>query len=78
MWYAADNVSSLETVPDVITKVTTGSEDVSTMSSTSRATGYQLLRLRLRLSNIVCDVLTPSLLTSPLLTCLQIPWLRLR
>jgi hypothetical protein len=61
----ADNSSSLETVPDVTTKVTTGSEAASTMSSMSLGTGCQPLRLRQRSSNIVCSPLTPSLLTPP-------------
>jgi hypothetical protein len=40
----ANHGSSPETVLDVITKVTTGSEDVLTMLSTSLATDYQLLK----------------------------------
>jgi acyl-CoA synthetase (AMP-forming)/AMP-acid ligase II len=61
----ADNSSSPETVLDVITKATTGSEAASTMSSMSLGTGCQPLRLRQRSSNIVCSPLTPSLLTPP-------------
>jgi hypothetical protein len=72
----ADNSSSLETVPDVTTKVTTGSEAASTMSSMSLGTGCQPLRLRQRSSSIVCSPLTPSLLTPPMLTLSQTRWLK--
>jgi hypothetical protein len=43
-----DGSSLLETVPGVITKVTTGFEAASTMSSTFLATDYQQPRLRQR------------------------------
>jgi hypothetical protein len=50
--------SSLETVPDVTTKVTTGSEDVLTTLLTYLDTDCQLLKLRQRLLSIVSDLMT--------------------
>jgi len=64
----ANLCSSPETVLGAITKVTTGSEAASTMSSTSLDTDCRLQRLRQRSSNIVCDLLTPSVLTPSMLT----------
>jgi hypothetical protein len=51
--YRSDMCSSLETAPDVTTRATTGSGAVSTMSSTCRATGCLLLRLKPRLLSTV-------------------------
>jgi acetyl-CoA synthetase len=51
--YRSNICSSLETVPDVTTRATTGSEDVSTTLSMSRDTDCLLLRLRPRLLSTV-------------------------
>jgi hypothetical protein len=53
--HSTDGDSSLETAPDAITKATTGSEDVSMMSSMYLDTDCRLLRLRQRSSSIVSN-----------------------
>jgi hypothetical protein len=58
MWDAADKNSSLETVPDVTTRVTTGSEDVLTTLLTYLDTDCRLLKLRQRSLSIVSDLMT--------------------
>jgi hypothetical protein len=50
--------SSLETVPDVTTRVTTGSEDVLTTLLTYLDTDCRLLKLRQRSLSIVSDLMT--------------------
>jgi hypothetical protein len=66
--------SSLETALGVITKVTTGSGDVSMMLSTSPATDCLLLRSRQRSSSIVC--LSSIISGMQLADSAQTKWLR--